>query len=177
MAESNIKALFIFEILGKPPEHIKNALGEFIDKLGEQKGIEILRKEVHEPKPVEKEGMEGMFSSFAEVELIADNLSLIFDITLNMLPSHVEILAPRELTFKNFDLSSVVSNLAVKIHRYDEIAKAVIMERNTLIKRNEELQGKINELVEGKMVSVKKPVEKKVKKKSGKKKTSKKKEK
>ncbi len=144
-----IKALFIFEIMGRPPEHIKNTLGELVDKLGEQKGIKIIRKEVHEPKPVEKEGSTNLFTTFAEVELIADNLSLIFDIALNMLPSHVEILSPKELEFKNFDLSSVVSNLCVKIHKYDEISKISLMEKNALVAQLNQAQEKIDNLEKG----------------------------
>ncbi len=159
-----IKALFIFEILGRPPEHIKQTLEEFIDKLGEQKGIEIIRKEIHEPKPVEKEGAKNLFTTFAEVELIADNVNLIFDITFNMLPSHVEILEPKEIELKNFDLSSVISNLAIKIHKYDEIAKISLMEKNVLAERLKEAEEKIENL-EG----VKKQLEKKKgNKKSGK---------
>ena len=159
---NNIKALFIFEIMGRPPEHIKNTLGELVDKLGEQKRINIIRKEVHEPKPVEKEGATNLFTTFAEVELIADNLSLIFDIALNMLPSHVEILEPKELEFKNFDLSSVVSNLCVKIHRYDELAKISLMEKNSLIGQLKQAQEKIDNLEKG----IKKGEKKKIKRKT-----------
>ena len=167
-----IKALFIFEIMGRPPEHIKNTLGELVDKLGEQKGIKIIRKEVHEPKPVEKEGSTNLFTTFAEVELIADNLSLIFDIALNMLPSHVEILSPKELEFKNFDLSSVVSNLCVKIHKYDEISKISLMEKNALVAQLNQAQEKIDNLEKG--IKGGKKKERKGGKKSSKKKTKKK---
>jgi hypothetical protein len=163
-----IKALFIFEMMGRPPEHIKSALSELIDTLGEQKAIKIIRKEVHEPKPVEKEGVSDLFTTFAEVELIAENINIIFDITFSMLPSHVEILEPKELDLKNFDLSSIVSNLAVKIHKYDEIAKISIMEKNILIQRLKEAEEKINNLEDG--VKSKKKEKKVVKKKKGKKK-------
>jgi len=159
-----IKALFIFEIMGRPPEHIKNTLGELVDKLGEQKGINIIRKEIHEPKLVEKENVQNLFTTFAEVELIADNLNLIFDIALNMLPSHVEILAPKELEFKNFDLSSVVSNLCVKIHKYDELSKISLMEKNSLISQLKQAQEKIDNLEKG-IKGRKKKTKKKTKKK------------
>ena len=43
---NKIRALFIFEILGRPPEHIKKTLEEFVHKLGQQKGVEIDRKEI-----------------------------------------------------------------------------------------------------------------------------------
>ena len=159
-----IKALFIFEIMGRPPEHIKNTLGELVDKLGEQKGINIIRKEIHEPKLVEKENVQNLFTTFAEVELIADNLNLIFDIALNMLPSHVEILEPKELEFKNFDLSSVVSNLCVKIHKYDELSKISLMEKNSLISQLKQAQEKIDNLEKG-IKGRKKKTKKKTKKK------------
>ncbi len=163
-----IKALFIFEIMGRPPEHIKNTLSALVDKLGEQKGINIIRKEIHEPKPVEKEGVKNFFTTFAEVELISDNLSLIFDIALNMLPSHVEILKPKELEFKNYDLSSIVSNLCVKIHKYDEISKISLMEKNALIGKLNEAYEKIDNLEKGIKGKAKKKT--KPKKKSSKKK-------
>jgi len=175
MAETKIKALFIFEVMGMPPEHLKKSLEEYIKKLGENKGISIIRKEVHEPKPVEKEGAEGLFTTFAEVEVIVDDLNLIFEITLNMLPAHAEIIEPGNIILKNFDLSSVISNLSIKLHKYDEIAKAITLERNMLIRRLQEMQERVNNL-EG---SVKKPESAKPKnikkKKPSKKKASKKK--
>ena len=169
MAETKIKALFIFEIMGKPPEHLKTALEEYIKKLGENKGVNVTRKEIHEPKPVEKEGGEGLFTTFAEVEVIVDNLNLIFEITLNMLPAHAEIIEPDNIILKNFDLSGVISNLSIRLHKYDEIAKTITIEKSILLKRLEEMQEKINNL-EG---SVKKPAttgSKKIGKKKAKKK-------
>lgn len=176
MAETKIKALFIFEVMGRPPEHLKKSLEEYIKKLGENKGVNVIRKEIHEPKPIEKPGAEGLFTTFAEVEVIVDDLNLIFEITLNMLPAHAEIIEPANIKLKNFDLSGVISNLSIKLHRYDEIAKAVTMEKNILIKRLQEMQERINNLEK----NVKKPEkEKKIKKsekeKVGKKKTNKKK--
>jgi len=167
MAEKNtndIKALFIFEIMGKPPEHLKKALEEYLTKMGENKGVEITRKEIHEPKPIEREGAEGLFTTFAEVEVVVDNINLIFDITLNMLPAHAEILEPEDIKIKNFDLSGVVSNLSIKLHKYDEVAKTITIERGILMKRLQEMQEKINNL-EGnikKEKPKKKPAKKKV---------------
>jgi len=68
-----IRAMFIFEILGRPPEHIKETMSQLVDKLAELPGIEIDKKTVHEPKPVKEENagkegnMSGLFTTFAEV--------------------------------------------------------------------------------------------------------------
>ncbi len=144
MTENKIKALFVFEILGRPPEHIKETLSDLIDKLEKIPGISIDNKTIHDAKPVEKEGVENLFTSFAEVEVNADELNNLLLIVFHMLPAHVEILEPRELRFKNFDISSMLSELTVKLHKYDEIAKGLVIERNTLMKKLQEAEEKIN---------------------------------
>ncbi len=71
----------MYEILGRPPEHIKQALENFVENLGKQEGIEIINKKVHEPHTLEKKDEKGnvietvkdLFTSFAEVELLIDN--------------------------------------------------------------------------------------------------------
>ena len=141
MREDKIRALFIFEILGKPADYITKTLGELIDQLGTVKGIEIKTKNVYEPKLLEQENVKDLFTTFAETEIEVDNLNLLFDIILNRLPSHVEIIEPRELSLKNFDLSSALSSLAIKLHKYDEVAKALTIERNILINKLKEAQG------------------------------------
>lgn len=150
---NKIKAMFIFEILGRPPEHIKNSLEEFINKLGENKGLEITSRKVHEPKPVEDKNSKGLFTTFAEVEISADSINMIFSIVLNMLPANVEITEPEEIRLNNFDLSFVLSDLSVKLHKYDEIAKISLLERNNLLNRIKELEQKIKELEGKKMVT------------------------
>jgi len=159
--KNRIRTRFIFEILGRPPEHIKGALEKVIDTLGEQEGIKILERKVHEPKLLEKENVENIFTTFAEVEVEVDNLNLIFLIVLNMLPSNVELIKPSELRISNFDLTAILSDLAIKIHRYDEVAKALTLQRNQLINKLNQAQG------------AKKPEDKKTKKRP-KKKTKKK---
>ena len=139
-----IRALFIFEILGKPPEHIVNSLEKMIEELEKQKGLEIVRKEIHEPKLIkddenkeeEKQIIdEGLYSTFAEVEIVTDNLKLVMSIVLNMLPSHVEILEPSDFVIKNFDLSGLMTELTIRMHKYDEITKVLMLERNQLLRR------------------------------------------
>lgn len=139
-----IKALFIFEILGRPPEHIKKTMEQLIDKLGEFDGIEISNKKIHAPKPVKKEGVKDLFTTFSEVEILGKDLNAILNVVFYAMPSHVEIIEPDELKFKNFDLSSMLSALTVKLHRYDEIAKAMMLRERDLINKLKELQEKVD---------------------------------
>ena len=149
MASEKIKALFIFEILGRPPEHIKETMEQLVDKLGELEGVEINNKKIHEPKPIEKEGVKDLFSAFSEVEILGEDLNAILNVVFHAMPSHVEILSPSELRFKNFDLSSMLSALTVKLHRYDEIAKISIIEKNIMTKKLKEMEGKVGVVEKG----------------------------
>ncbi len=129
MADKKIKTVFFFEMLGKPPEYIKETLGEYVKNL-ETEGVKIISKKIHEPKLLEKDPDKELYSTFAEVAMEMDNLNLLFGISFRMLPSHVEILEPVDCNIKNFDLSAILSDLAIKLHKYDEIAKILTMERD-----------------------------------------------
>jgi hypothetical protein len=137
--ENKIKAMFIFEILGRPPEHIKESLSQLIDKLGEFPGIKIENKKIHEPKPVENEKVKDFFTTFAEIEVSAEEINALINIIFNAMPSHVEIIEPNKIELNNFDLTNLLSSLTVKLHRYDEIAKTITIERNMLIAKLKEL--------------------------------------
>jgi hypothetical protein len=173
-----IKAMFIFEILGKPPEHIKETMSQLVDKLAELPGIEINKKTIHEPKPIkenaDKKGdTSGLFTTFAEVEILGKDINSLITVVFYAMPSHVEIIEPEEIRFKNFEMSGLLSDLTVKMHRYDEIAKALMIERNMLIGKLKEL-GVRFETFDKQTDSVKEKAEEKIEKKDKAKKKKKK---
>jgi len=131
-----IKAKFIFEMLGKPPEYLKESLENHIKSL-ENDDIKIITYKVHEPKLLldEKEEVKGLYTTFAEVELEIENINLVFAIVIRMLPSHVEIIDPDDVYLKNFDLSAILNDLAIKLHKYDEVAKILMMERDNFARQ------------------------------------------
>tara|TARA_Y100000034_G_scaffold100845_2_gene124689 strand:- start:4992 stop:5699 length:708 start_codon:yes stop_codon:yes gene_type:complete len=151
MAEK-IKALFIYEILGRPAEHIRISLEQLLDQIGENKGIEIINRKVHPPAVIDEEKKkqvgvsEDIFTTFAEVEMEIDGLNLLYTLVMNTLPSSIEITEPTELRIKSFDLSNSLSELAAKLHRYDEVAKGIEMEKVQMVNLMKEMDGKIREL-------------------------------
>lgn len=133
---NKIRARFIFEMLGKPPEFLKENLENHVKSL-ENDNVKIISKKIHEPKLLKNEKSEAnsLYTTFAEVELEIDNLNLVFAIVIRMLPSHIEIIEPSDLILKNFDLSAILSDLAIKIHKYDEVAKVLMMERDNFARK------------------------------------------
>ncbi len=146
MAEK-IRVRFIFEILGRPPEHVIISLEEFIKKFGEIKGVEIISKKIHEPKEVEDESAKGLFATFAEVEAFVSDLNILFGIIFHMLPSNIEVIRPTEISIDNVDLSMLLSELAIKMHKYDEAAKTLVLENKNLLNKIRELQENQNPVV------------------------------
>jgi hypothetical protein len=137
MKSGQIRTMFIFEIMGRPSEYIVQAMNVFVEKLGSLEGVEIANTKIHPPKLIE-DG-KGFFTTFAEVEIILDRLDLLFTIMFHMFPSHVEILEPEEFKINNFELSSIASDLALKLHKYEEVTKGLTGEREILIKRLKEV--------------------------------------
>jgi hypothetical protein len=145
VVEQKIRAIYTFEILGKPPEHIVSSLEMLIDKLAEIKGVKVLNKKIHEPKPLSDDASKEFYTTFGEAELEIDSINLAFFLVFSMLPCNVEILEPAEIKLKNFDVSELVSELAIKLHKYDEITKGLVMENRVLSGKLNEIENKIRQ--------------------------------
>ena len=124
-----IRAILIFEMLGRPAEHLKLALEQFIERLSKEEGIEIANKVLHEPKKVEQINQE-LYTTFAEVEINFKDLTYLFKVAFAYMPSHIEIVSPQEIGLKNFELNTLMNEIARRLHQYDEIAKRLAIERD-----------------------------------------------
>jgi len=136
----NVRAILILEILGRPAEHVKEILSKIIEKLGKEKNVRLLNKTIAEPKEIE--GQENIFTSFAEVE-IETNLQTLMLLIFAYMPSHIDIITPEDLRIKNSDMNLFLNELVRKLHRYDELAKTLMMERQIIAKQIQEGKLKI----------------------------------
>ncbi len=141
LAHEWLRTHLIFEILGKPAEHIEKAMDMLLEKLAEEKNIELLDKKTNKAKPVEK--TKQVFTTFAEAEVLINKLPRLIEIIFDYMPSSIEIVEPTVLKFKNEDVNALINDLAAKLHHYDAISKKLKIERAALIKRlKEELDKK-----------------------------------
>lgn len=159
MAE--IRAMLVIEMMGRPVEHLAEVMKKLVEKMGGEKGVSLVKKEIHEPKKIEqKEGQAEIFSCFAEVEIVCEEIMTMLRIVFMYMPSHVEIIEPEDLKMKNFEFAEVLNGITQKLHRYDAIAKGLTMEKQIL-------ENKLNAFINPQ--SAEKPAEKT--KKRGRKKT------
>lgn len=125
--ESEITAVIIIEVLGRPAEHIANALEQLIERLAKEKDVQVMNKKIFPPKPTEK-----MFITFAEAEIKVKDITKLAEICFVFMPSSVEIIEPSDLKLKLSDANALLNFLVARLHNYDAIAKRLSIENMIL---------------------------------------------
>jgi hypothetical protein len=127
----------VLEIMGRPANHLKEALTTLVDRLGSEKGVRIISREHHEPLPMKD--TKDLFTSFAEISLEADSIIDYIGILFAYLPSHIEITHPEKIPLSNIDLNDIGNKLAQRLHDYDAITKKALYEKDFLTKKLQEV--------------------------------------
>lgn len=143
-----IQANVILEILGRPKEHITEALNNLINKLGTEKGTKIIEKTLHDP--IEVENSKDLFTTFAEILVELDSLDSYFGLIFAYMPSNIEIIAPQKTTLANTELNELASKIIHRLHDYDAIAKKAIIENQLLAKKIQEENLKLSNPMQNK---------------------------
>ena len=133
----NLQVNIVIEILGRPKDHVKEALQSLVLRLGAEKGIKILDKNIHEPIPVKD--AKDLFTTFAEVSLALDSITNYFGVLFGYMPSHVELVNPEKISLTNIDLNDLGNKLVQRLHDYDAITKNVLVEKDMLVKKLQEV--------------------------------------
>lgn len=128
-----IQANIVIEILGRPPEHIKEGLNTIITKMGSEKGLKVLEKKYHEPIPVKDS--KDLHTAFAEVTLELETLDDYFAMLYAYMPAHAEVISPENLALNNIGLNDMSNKMLARLHEYDEIAKVIKNELDIMAER------------------------------------------
>lgn len=152
---TKIKAIIMFEVIGKPPEHLIETLDNLIKQLDEEKGVEVKSKDIKEPVPMkeknETKGSEDekrvkpkeiFYTTFAEVEIEVEEISSIAYLIFRYMPAHVEIISPELIALTNNGWNEIFNELARRLHSYDEVARVSQVEKTILGRKLKELMGK-----------------------------------
>lgn len=128
-----IQARLILEVLGRPPEHILEALRLLVEKISNEQGVKLIEKEIHEP--ILAKDAKDLYTAFVDVTLAFDNLEVFFNILFAYMPSNVEMIYPEKLNLNNESISLIANKLLQRLHNYDAIAKGVLAERNVIAQK------------------------------------------
>lgn len=118
------------EVLGKPKEHVEEALKEYIQKLKADKHYKVLIEEYAE---TQKKDNQELWSTFVELEISTESIQDIIGFCFDYMPALIEIIEPEELTLTDMDISNFLSDLQGKLHQVDMVAKQTKMENDHLM--------------------------------------------
>ncbi len=122
-ATKGIKAVFILEIIGKPKEHLVATLEKLIESIDKEKGVKVIEKKIKEP--VEMKNNKDFYTTFAEIEIEAEEIMKIIGLMFKYMPANVEIIEPELIALSNNGWNDILNELARRLHAYDEIARVL----------------------------------------------------
>jgi hypothetical protein len=126
-SDKQIAVRMIIEVAGRPPEHLTNTLNDIITKIDEEKGVSVEEKNVHEP--VLMKDQKDFYTSFAEVEVKIEEISILSALALKYMPAHIEIIEPELIAFTNNGWNDIFNEFLKRLHHYDEVARAIQTEK------------------------------------------------
>lgn len=138
--EKTITVSFILEAIGRPKEHLVEALEEIIKQIDAEEKVSVVSKKIHEP--IVMKDQKEFFTTYAEIEIEIEELLRLIALIFKYMPANIEVISPEKLIFENNDVSEILSELARKLHGYDELARVMQADRKQLLKKIEELTPK-----------------------------------
>ena len=136
-----IRAVFILEVIGRPPKHLIETLEKMISEIGEEKDIDVKSKEIK--KPTLMKDQKEFYTTFAEIEIETEEVLDFIRLLFKYMPAHVEIISPELITLTNNGWNDILNELVQRLHGYDEIARITKVEKDVLEKKlREETENK-----------------------------------
>jgi hypothetical protein len=129
----DIRAVFIIEVAGRPPEHLTETLEQIIEKIKEEKGVILKDKKINKPAPIKDQ--ENFYTNFAEVELELEDPLMLLSMVFRYMPAHIEVIYPEGIRLTNDGFGIILNELARRLHGYDEIARIIQVEKKILEKK------------------------------------------
>ena len=127
---AHIRCKTIIEVLGKPKEHVENAIKDYIEHIKEDSELVILNEEYSESKEQGK-----LWSKFVELDLVIKGTKKLISFCFEYMPSSIEVLKPEHLIMTNHELSNFLNDLQARLHNVDMIVKQLRAE-NDFLKHN-----------------------------------------
>jgi hypothetical protein len=136
-----IEATIIIEVIGRPPEHLTETLNDMIKNIDAEKGVSVTGKKLNEP--VLMKDQKDFYVTFAEVDLEIDEIVQLFMISLKYMPANIEIVHPELIAMTKDRWNTLVNELLMKLHQYDEVARILQTEKLILEKKLKALTPKV----------------------------------
>lgn len=101
-----------FELIGSPKEHVEKTIKGYVNNVKNDSQITVLNEEFGEPEKTEG----NLWSTYVDAEMLVNNLEKLIWLCVNFMPGTIEIIAPKELKFKEKELTNWLNDLLAKLH-------------------------------------------------------------
>ena len=128
--ETKINAMFVLEIIGRPPEYLTETLNKLVENIKIEKGVKV--KDVKINPPVLMKDQNEFYTSFAEIEVETDNALYLTILMFKYMPAYIEIISPQNISLTNSELNDVLNELTRRLHGYEEVARILQNEKSIL---------------------------------------------
>ena len=115
--EGGVHFTAIFEMVGKPKEHVEKAFNDYIDSLKKDSSFTIVESDVAEVSEVEES--DSLFSTFCEMEVVSRSFSQVYDFCFKYMPASIEIIDPSDLDISASDATGLINDFIAKMHERD----------------------------------------------------------
>lgn len=126
----------VIEVIGKPEEHVKEALGKYLQTLSQDKRFTIKSQD---QAPPEKQKDQELWSTFAELDIKTTKIDFVTQFCFEYMPSIIEIIEPTQTTLSDVDLSQFFTDLQGRLHHIDLVAKNLKLEKEFIQKNTNDL--------------------------------------
>jgi hypothetical protein len=134
--EEGIIFRVVIEVLGRPAEHVESSLQGYIEKIKKDEKYEVLQQGSAE---IKKREDQDLWAKFAELEVKTKEWEEVTRFCFDYMPSIIEIVSPKEITFKGKDLSMFLNDMQAKLHQVDMVAKQMRIEHEHMKKNTRKL--------------------------------------
>lgn len=124
---THIRCRAIIEVLGKPQEHVENAIKEYIEHIKEDSELVILNEDYSE---IEEKGK--LWSKFVELDIVIKGTKKLIAFCFEYMPSSLEVLKPENFIMTNPELSNFLNDLQARLHSVDMVVKQLKAENDFL---------------------------------------------
>jgi hypothetical protein len=140
LPKQKINSIMIIEAMGRPADHLVDVLNEICDNISKEKGVELTERKVNEPKAVKDK--KDLFTTFAEIEVSVEEPLILALLMFKYMPAHVEVIEPENFTLGNNDYGELLTEITRRLHKYDELARIMQMEKEILTNKIKKLEEK-----------------------------------
>jgi len=116
-----LRVIIMFEMLGKPKEHIEKTIRDYVGKIKTDINIEVINEHFGDAREQEND----LWSTFVEIEMLVKSMEKLTWLCVNFMPASIEIIEPEKKTFTNREIGLWINDMLSRLHEISLMAKSL----------------------------------------------------